>query len=396
MEDAARRRQAPPRPAGRGGRAADDRQPRAAQRPRPRDPRRDRRDPAAADRGIETRCVLITGAPPLFSAGYDIAGIPEETFERDAEALVAHPFHAAMEAIARHPWPTIAAINGHCLGGGLELAITCDLRICAAGAKLGMPPAKLGLIYGHTGLRKFLDTIGLSRTRRSSSSPAATSRPSGPSGSASSTRSSPTPRWRTRRSRWPRRSPPTRRSRCAATSRRSTSSSEPRTDRAAGGRPGRPARILLLLGGLPRGDPRLRREAPAAVDRPVSAKARKALAAADPTMAALIERIGKIDIEDPAEAPQRGAAARRLRGPAAGDRRPAALDQSGADDLPARARPLRRRHPDARSSCSRPPRRTCAPAASPGARPNTSATSPPTSSAASWSSTGSRSSATRR
>src|SRR6201999_2958465 len=117
------------------------------------------------DRGIETRCVLITGAPPLFSAGYDIAGIPDESFERDAEALVAHPFHAAMEAISRHPWPTLAAINGHCLGGGLELAISCDLRICAAGAKLGMPPARLGLIYGHTGLRKFLDTVGLPRTK---------------------------------------------------------------------------------------------------------------------------------------------------------------------------------------------------------------------------------------
>ncbi|HET9593206.1 MAG TPA: enoyl-CoA hydratase-related protein [Solirubrobacterales bacterium] len=117
------------------------------------------------DRGIENRCVLITGAPPLFSAGYDIAGIPEESFKRDAEALVAHPFHAALEAIAKHPWPTVAAVNGHCLGGGLELAITCDLRICAAGAKLGMPPAKLGLIYGHTGLRKFLDVVGLPRTK---------------------------------------------------------------------------------------------------------------------------------------------------------------------------------------------------------------------------------------
>jgi enoyl-CoA hydratase/carnithine racemase len=117
------------------------------------------------DRGIENRCVLITGAPPLFSAGYDIGSIPEESFERDAEALVAHPFHAALEAIAKHPWPTVAAINGHCLGGGLELAITCDLRICAAGAKLGMPPAKLGLIYGHTGLRKFLDVVGLARTK---------------------------------------------------------------------------------------------------------------------------------------------------------------------------------------------------------------------------------------
>jgi enoyl-CoA hydratase/carnithine racemase len=117
------------------------------------------------DRGIDTRCVIITGTPPLFSAGYDIATIAEETFERDAEALVAHPFHAAMEKLASYPWPTVAAINGHCLGGGLELAITCDLRICAASAKLGMPPAKLGLIYGHTGLRKFLNVVGLARTK---------------------------------------------------------------------------------------------------------------------------------------------------------------------------------------------------------------------------------------
>ncbi len=117
------------------------------------------------DRGIETRCVLITGAPPAFSAGYDLTAIPAETFERDAEALVAHPFHDAMEALAAHPWPTVAAINGHCLGGGLELAMTCDLRICAAGAKLGMPPAKLGLVYSHTGLRKFLDALGLARTK---------------------------------------------------------------------------------------------------------------------------------------------------------------------------------------------------------------------------------------
>ncbi len=117
------------------------------------------------DRGIETRCLLITGAPPVFSAGYDIASIPAETFERDAEALVAHPFQAAMEALAVHPWPTVAAINGHCIGGGLELAVTCDLRICSDAAKLGMPPVKLGLVYGHTGLRKFLDTVGVARTK---------------------------------------------------------------------------------------------------------------------------------------------------------------------------------------------------------------------------------------
>jgi enoyl-CoA hydratase/carnithine racemase len=119
----------------------------------------------ALDRGIEIRCVVITGADSIFSAGYDIGSIPEQSFARDAEALVAHPFHAAIKALGRHPWPTVAAINGHCLGGGLELAITCDLRVCASGAKLGMPPAKLGLIYGHTGLRKFIDVIGTARTK---------------------------------------------------------------------------------------------------------------------------------------------------------------------------------------------------------------------------------------
>jgi enoyl-CoA hydratase/carnithine racemase len=115
--------------------------------------------------GIANRCVVITGTGAAFSAGYDIGAIPEESFAADAEALVAHPFHAAMEALSAHPYPVVAAINGHCLGGGLELAVRCDLRICAAGSKLGMPPAKLGLIYGHTGLERFIDVIGVARTR---------------------------------------------------------------------------------------------------------------------------------------------------------------------------------------------------------------------------------------
>jgi enoyl-CoA hydratase/carnithine racemase len=117
------------------------------------------------DRGIEIRCVIVTGAGDVFSAGYDIGDIPEQSFERDAEALVAHPFHAAMEALSAHPYPVVAAINGHCLGGGLELAVRCDLRLAAEGAKLGMPPARLGLIYGHTGLRRFIDVIGVARTK---------------------------------------------------------------------------------------------------------------------------------------------------------------------------------------------------------------------------------------
>jgi enoyl-CoA hydratase/carnithine racemase len=119
----------------------------------------------ALDRGIEVRCVLLTGAERIFSAGYDIAAFSDESFETEAESLVAHPFAKGLEAVAAHPWPVVCGINGHALGGALELTLCCDLRICARGAKLGMPPAKLGLIYGHTGLRRFIDAVGVPRTK---------------------------------------------------------------------------------------------------------------------------------------------------------------------------------------------------------------------------------------
>jgi enoyl-CoA hydratase/carnithine racemase len=117
------------------------------------------------DDGIETRCVIVTGSDGMFSAGYDIGGIPDEVFAEEAERLVAHPFSRAIEAVEGFPFPTLAAINGHALGGGLELAMSCDLRVAAHGMKLGMPPGKLGLIYSHTGIQKFLDAVGAARTR---------------------------------------------------------------------------------------------------------------------------------------------------------------------------------------------------------------------------------------
>jgi enoyl-CoA hydratase/carnithine racemase len=113
----------------------------------------------------EIRCVMITGAGGMFSAGYDIGEIPEEQFEERAEQLVAHPFTQAIEAFEAYPYPTLAVLPGHTIGGGLELALSCDLRIAQEGIKLGMPPAKLGLVYSHTGLRRFIDAIGAARTR---------------------------------------------------------------------------------------------------------------------------------------------------------------------------------------------------------------------------------------
>jgi enoyl-CoA hydratase/carnithine racemase len=119
-----------------------------------------------ADPRGASRCLVLTGAGGMFSAGYDIGEIPEGKFEEQAlERLVAHPFTEAIEALAAFPWPTLAALPGHTIGGGLELALTCDIRVAQEGIKLGMPPAKLGLVYSHTGLRRFIDAIGAARTR---------------------------------------------------------------------------------------------------------------------------------------------------------------------------------------------------------------------------------------
>ncbi len=118
-----------------------------------------------ADPRGRARCVVVTGAHGMFSAGYDIGEIPEAEFEERAEALVAHPFTEAIDALEAFPWPTLAALPGHTIGGGLELALACDLRVAVDRIKLGMPPAKLGLVYSHTGLRRFIDAIGAPRTR---------------------------------------------------------------------------------------------------------------------------------------------------------------------------------------------------------------------------------------
>jgi enoyl-CoA hydratase/carnithine racemase len=121
---------------------------------------------ALRDPGEDVRAVVLTGQAGVFSSGYDIGDIPEDVFALEAEKLVAHPFAAALEALDTCELPTLAALSGHAIGGGLELALACDLRIAAAGIKLGMPPAKLGLVYSHTGLRRFIEAVGVPRTRQ--------------------------------------------------------------------------------------------------------------------------------------------------------------------------------------------------------------------------------------
>jgi enoyl-CoA hydratase/carnithine racemase len=115
-------------------------------------------------RTLDARCLVIRGSGSVFSAGYDIGNLEEQGFEESAERLVAHPFHDAIEALEAYEYPVVGEINGHAIGGGLELALTCDIRLAARTARFAMPPAKLGLIYSHTGLRKFIDVCGPANT----------------------------------------------------------------------------------------------------------------------------------------------------------------------------------------------------------------------------------------
>jgi enoyl-CoA hydratase/carnithine racemase len=110
----------------------------------------------------KVRCVVIRGSgDKAFSSGYDISAIGKIKDDMMRDYVDNHPLMIASNAIERFPYPVIALLNGHAFGGGLELAVTCDLRISADHALFGMPPAKLGVVYTYSGIRKFVNLVGL-------------------------------------------------------------------------------------------------------------------------------------------------------------------------------------------------------------------------------------------
>ena len=113
-------------------------------------------------KNTETRCVVIKGSGDrAFCSGYDIAAISEEEIAIEND----HPLTEAMRAVKSYPLPVIAMINGHAFGAGLELAATCDLRVCVDDAKLAIPPVKLGVTYHYSGIKQFLNLVGPGFTR---------------------------------------------------------------------------------------------------------------------------------------------------------------------------------------------------------------------------------------
>jgi enoyl-CoA hydratase len=98
------------------------------------------------------RCLVIAGSGGVFASGADIRELDSAGTEENL--AYNRRLRASVNAVAALPMPTIAALNGHALGGGLELALACLLRVASTEAKLGLPEAKLGIIPATGGLAR--------------------------------------------------------------------------------------------------------------------------------------------------------------------------------------------------------------------------------------------------
>lgn len=109
--------------------------------------------------------VLVEGAGGHFSAGADISEF--DAVYRDAHATrdYSDAIQNGLNALIALDRPTIAVLRGNTVGGGLGLALACDLRFCAADALLAITPAKLGLVYGHAETRRLVELVGPARAK---------------------------------------------------------------------------------------------------------------------------------------------------------------------------------------------------------------------------------------
>ncbi|MEU3183270.1 enoyl-CoA hydratase/isomerase family protein [Streptomyces sp. NPDC006923] len=100
------------------------------------------------------RALVLTGEGATFCAGADISSLREP--DEDPGTLAV----AAEEALAAFPRPTLAAVRGHCVGGGCQLAAACDLRFAEEGALFGVTPARLGIVYPASSTRRLVALVG--------------------------------------------------------------------------------------------------------------------------------------------------------------------------------------------------------------------------------------------
>jgi enoyl-CoA hydratase/carnithine racemase len=111
----------------------------------------------------DARCVVLTGGERAFSAGADVT----ELRDQDPAAILAYyrATGGVYERVAALPQPTIAAIAGHCLGGGLELALACDFRVADATASFGLPEVGIGILPSSGGTHRLVRLVGTARAK---------------------------------------------------------------------------------------------------------------------------------------------------------------------------------------------------------------------------------------
>ena len=117
-------------------------------------------------RGDSVRCIVIRGAGgKAFSAGADIKDFDEHRYDSTSAAGYAGAFDGALDMIENCEVPTVAAIDGYCVGGGLELAAATDIRIATPGSKFGIPVSRLGLTAGWDELRRLIAVAGVATVK---------------------------------------------------------------------------------------------------------------------------------------------------------------------------------------------------------------------------------------
>jgi enoyl-CoA hydratase/carnithine racemase len=118
------------------------------------------------DADPEVRCVAFRGAgSEAFSAGADISEFENNRSSTESVGGYDTLLDQVLHSIQDSPKPSVAMIYGYCFGGGLEIALACDLRYCAAAAQFSIPAAKLGIAYNVEGHKRLLETVGHARAR---------------------------------------------------------------------------------------------------------------------------------------------------------------------------------------------------------------------------------------
>ena len=116
---------------------------------------------AAFSKDDSVRVIVLTGAgDKSFVAGADISKFEDERANAEAQEKYSK-VSSGMRSILRGTGkPTVAMIRGYCIGGGMSLALSCDMRICSDDAQFGIPAARLGIGYGMEGLRRLVELVG--------------------------------------------------------------------------------------------------------------------------------------------------------------------------------------------------------------------------------------------